>query len=342
MQLVRGVPSGCELTVAGLIDSLCRTYTALLNDTGLFAWFENCFGLRDFIHALKLLRRLSTTELGFTTSIGFVVQALERNFNGVEQPHFEAIVRAFVFDLCGNEEFAQQVIDKALRHTVDIVRDALCDCGDNLEGRMDQNCPRYKLIIDESSDDSMIRLLQNHGLVDFEKRGAEIFKLSDFPEDGEIQKVNLVSGVKYAALQGQLVVLSQTETVNESFYDLFNQHFTAYTSSDGNVRYSAKIAVGAMSKPCFVDPRFQCILHMRLSDFEQAPAPFLNRFEKYRLSQANILHACLASLPPGVRCFLEAARAKVQQMEAVVGTKSFFGGVRGQTLESVFVDMVSR
>jgi hypothetical protein len=341
MQLVCGVPSGCELTVAHLIDSLCRTYTMLLNDTGQFTWFETRFGLRDFIHALKLLRRLSTTKRGFAISIGCVVQALERNFNGVEQPHFEAIVHAFVFDLCGNEEFAQQVVDEALRNTVDIVRDALSDCGDNLEGRMDENCPRYKLIIDESNDDSMMRLLQNHGLVDFEKRGAEVFKLSDFPEDGEIQKVNLVSGVKYAALQGQLVVLSQTDTVNESFYDLFNQHFTTYTSSDGNVRYSAKIAVGAMSKPCFVDPHFQCIVHMRLSDFEKAPAPFLNRFEKYRLSQADILCACLARVPPGVRCFLEAAQAKVQEMEVIVGTKSFFGGVRGQTLESVFVDMVS-
>ena len=38
-------------------------------------------------------------------------------------------------------------------------------------------------------------------------------------------QINLVSNVKHAALGGDTVVLSESDAINESFYDLFNQRF---------------------------------------------------------------------------------------------------------------------
>ena len=155
-----------------------------------------------------------------------------------------------------------------------------------------------------------------------------------------------MSGVKLAALRGDLAVLSQTESVNESFYDLFNQHFKQQTTADGVTRHFANIAVGAMSKPCLVHPNFQCLVHVRASELPHIPAPFLNRFEKYRLSQVDLLRAGLSSMSnrqdEGLARLLDAAVKKVRELVQLMGTKSFYGSVDGQTLESVFVDMLPR
>ena len=46
------------------------------------------------------------------------------------------------------------------------------------------------------------------------------------------EKLRLIVGIKLAALQGSLALLSQTESINGSFYDLFNQNFRAITRED--------------------------------------------------------------------------------------------------------------
>ena len=146
--------------------------------------------------------------------------------------------------------------------------------------------------------------------------------------------------MKYAALQGKLVVLSQTERVNESFYDLFNQNFSKIESDD-SIRYYANIAVGSISKPCLVDLNFQCIVHMRLSELEHVPAAFLNRFEKYRLSQLDLLQCRSRNLNDDISVIFQAAFQKARELEDVMGVKSFYGAVSEQTIGSIFLDLLS-
>ena len=127
------------------------------------------------------------------------------------------------------------------------------------------NLPRYKMIIDNSNDDSVMRLLHMSGILD---SSHSFYKLSGLELGADIERLNLVSRIKYAAQQGdKTVVMSQVEEISECFYDLFNQRFKAFTK-EGKVSYFANIAIGGISRPCIISPSFQCIVHVQSSQLE--------------------------------------------------------------------------
>lgn len=105
--------------------------------------------------------------------------------------------------------------------------------------------------------------------------------------------------------------MSQTDEIHESFYDLFNQCFRRIEVPKHGTRFYANIAIGAHSKPCRVDPKFQCVVVVRESELHQTPAPFLNRFEKYRLTHKELLVTVTQSLPPCLCILLDTVYAKV-------------------------------
>jgi hemicentin len=185
--LIRGLPKQIDVTVEDLVDGLCSAYAELLNDQGEFAWFETRYGLRDFIHTVKLLKRMAVASQSPEVTLAMVCNVLERNFNGVKTEHFLSVVRKFIQTSFG-ENVANLVMQSGhLRDPIDVVQDALADIVSS-QGVLDENAPRYKLILDSSNDDSMMRLLDSQGLVQSHS-GVEVFKLSDFIEDHEIQKV---------------------------------------------------------------------------------------------------------------------------------------------------------
>lgn len=245
----------------------------------------------------------------------------ERNFNGIDRRLFVEVVRKFFTSSCRVwNNFMKLRLES--RGLFGIVADAFHDADSET---------RYKLLIDESDDDSMMRLIQIEGLLDSSKESLKVYKLSDFPEDGQLQMINLVSGVKLAAQRGSLAVLSRTEQVNESFYDLYNMNFKEVRTSTEVKRY-ANVAVGGISKPCEVHADFKIIVHMTKKEADQAPAPFLSRFEKFRLGQSDVLEAGLERIEPKelAEC-VGFSRSKLFELEAVVGTKSFFGAVEKKT-----------
>ena len=79
------------------------------------------------------------------------------------------------------------------RTIIEILQDSLADKSynsqDTVENPLDdsQNEVRYKLIIDPSEDESVTRLLFMFGLLKFEN--TRTFMCSDFPGDGQLQKV---------------------------------------------------------------------------------------------------------------------------------------------------------
>ena len=107
------------------------------------------------------------------------------------------------------------------------------------------------------------------------------------------------------------MILSQTEEIHESFYDLFNLRFRWIDDPNGSTRYYANVAVGAHLKPCQVHQDFQCIVLLKESEISSTPLPFLNRFEKYHITHNNVLAAALKRLPCGFRKVIEEVIEKV-------------------------------
>ena len=110
--------------------------------------------------------------------------------------------------------------------------------------------------------------------------------------------------------------MSQTDDIHESFYDLFNQHFRRIDNPDPTKepKFYANIAIGSHHKPCRVHKDFQCVVIIKESEVKDTPAPFLNRFEKYRVSHKDFLWARLDSFPPCMRIAVTAALEKVRNM----------------------------
>lgn len=106
--------------------------------------------------------------------------------------------------------------------------------------------------------------------------------------------------------------MCQTDEIHESFYDLFNQRFNVIDDPKTKERhFYANIAIGAHSKPCRVDPNFRCVVVVKEDDLEATPAPFLNRFEKYRLSHETIYDQVLCELPNCLANLIKCAKQKV-------------------------------
>ena len=124
-------------------------------------------------------------------------------------------------------------------------------------------------------------------------------------------QINTIAAIKHSAFQGHTVILSQTDEIHESFYDLFNQRFTCIDHPEHGKQYFTNIAIGPNVKPSRVDPHFQCVVVIKKSDEHCTPAPFLNRFEKYALSHQTLLQDLLDSYPKRLRTLVDTAIEKV-------------------------------
>ena len=315
--------------IANGIDELCSAYVTVMEDER----FEKFFGLRDFIHFIGYIRRHRGSSTDLTPEL--VLKALERNFNGVDAESFKSIANCFL------SKIGHSLASLKPRNTIEVLRESLSDLSLAQSGDSDgvESEVRYKLIIDTSEDDSVTRLLFMHGVLD--QSLTRTFTCSDFPDDGDIQKVHIISAIKHAAMEGKTVILRQTDDINESFYDLFNQHFRRIDDPnfEGGKRYYANIAIGSHSKPCRVDPKFQCIMHMRQSEIKDAPAPFLNRFEKFLVSQDDLLQIALDALPPCANKVISAALDKGKSFFEILGKENMYGATE-HTLQSLFLELL--
>ncbi len=317
------------------VISLCQSYTRLFHDIDEFKWFSLFFGLRDFIYFLRDLSRSAVKNAMMEFSMTALVHAIERNFNGKDQQKLKDVVAQFIRPILQSQDgyiirasFNPKIVG-LMRHPMDVVREAILnDVGSQT---------RFKLIIDETEDDSIMRLLSMEGALDISKRN--LFKLSCMPEGAMLEQSRLVSGVKYAAQQGLTVVLSQTEQVNESFYDLFNQNFRSFKNRDGQISHYANIAVGGISRRSLVHQSFQCIVHIKQSSIEDVPAPFLNRFEKFFVTIRSVLDSGWGRFPGLAKVIID-ARTQVAKLSSLLGANGIFGWVDLQTLDSIFVDML--
>ena len=135
-------------------------------------------------------------------------------------------------------------------------------------------------------------------------------------------------------------MMSQTDDIHESFYDLFNQRFRRIDDPDHGPRYYTNIAIGAHLKPCRVHANFQCVVVVRQSEVNLTPAPFLNRFEKYCISHAMLLATAMSQLPPCLRVLVENTKKSVAEFITLVGAESSLYGLQPETLDSLLLYML--
>ena len=150
-----------------------------------------------------------------TVSAQSFVHTVERNFNGVSLNDLGWCI--------------PQVIQDALLSS---------NNASILSNRM-----HFKLIIDCTNDDSILHLLNSGEVVNNSKRS--MFKLSHLPQDVILEELRLIVGMKFAALQGNLAMLSQMESINESFYDLFNNAFKLYQAAMAQFPCTSILLLGA-------------------------------------------------------------------------------------------------
>ena len=286
---------GCMEEATEVVKSLCSPYSMSMKERS----FSSFFGLRDFIQFLSYLKKNWEKRIFPPSQV--VMQALERNFNGNDK--FEKICKTF---LCAFDECQKDLPPQ--RHILDVLQESMKDCPSSSLDLV-ENQTRYKLIIDPSEDESVVRLLFSFGIL--VRANTRVFVCSDFPGDGQLQKIDTISAIRHSAMQGHTVVMSQTDDIHESFYDLFNQRFRRIDDPKNGPRYYANIAIGAHSKPSLVHPKFQCVVIVKKSEIEHTPGPFLNRFEKYLISHSSLLDATMQQLPPCMAILIHVAKEKV-------------------------------
>ena len=120
-----------------------------------------------------------------------------------------------------------------------------------------------------------------------------------------------MAAIKHSASQGHTVLLSQIDSIQECFYDLFNQRFACTEDTTHGKRFYANVTIGSYVKPCPVHCNFQCVVVIKKSTISQTPPAFLNRFEKYALSHHLLLKYLLKSLPFCLREIILGAQNKV-------------------------------
>ena len=288
----RGQSSRQETLSEEWLVKLSTPYFKLIRTSDQFSRF---YGLRDFMHFIKYLSR-TAENCDITPQL--VSNGVERNFNGSDE--FNKIVKSFLKSIKSSDS------DISPRGTLTVLKESVDDHAVTNK----ENEARYLLIIDPSEDDSVVRLLFSTNILNRKK--TKIYLSSQFSGDGEIHKVNTIATIRHSVYEGHTVLLSQTDDIHESFYDLFNQNFRQINQPNGDRRFYANIAIGSHHLPCKVHEDFRCVVIIKSSEAQQMPAPFLNRFEKYFISHKTLFVDVKNTLPKRVQEFITSAVNKVR------------------------------
>ena len=323
-------------TMDALINGVCRAfvYVNKIADTK-----ENLFDQRDFVYLFRDIQREFASNLARPDTGKLLFHALQRNFNGVTSESFERIVEHFFKAVeveCARMDAERPVRPVAPKTLVELIRESV-----ELELVPDAEDPnqaahRYVMLIDPSRVESSTDSLRLLGIPHKDK--LKIVSISDFLDDtSEIVKSKQVSEVKSSMELGETVLLLNSGPIQTNFYELFNRYFVSSVGKDQKLQYFANIAVGSFSRPCPVHPRFQIIVTIPLEDFRSAPAPFLNRFEKYLLCLKDSFnfHPQKDSVP-----ILSDIAAGVQDFIKQCNPATFYGLVKDETLYSLMLNVL--
>ncbi len=324
-----------------IICGLCQGYRRVLISPAI----PHIFHDRDFIYMLRELRfELPTTTEDQETTINSIkpinlLRALEDNFNGINQNEFEELVKIFfksVEEQSSNFSLStERRQEKIYRDVPTILRESM-----KLDSKRRRLYGRYKLIIDESEDESAINLLLQTGVLDSDLNRTTIFRMSDFSDDinNELRNVEILSTIKLCMETGKTILMVNTSRIHGSLYDVFNQNFSIMATGDTRKIFS-KVAIGPKTIDVVVHEDFQCIVHVKRSEFKDIPAPFLSRFQKYSLSVNDFYRIRLQKLPNNEQIILKNIEEKAQSFIQHFGRQHFYG-MNENTLYSCLLPLI--
>ncbi|CAF0924968.1 unnamed protein product [Rotaria sordida] len=326
-----------------IVDGLCKGYRRVLEDKTIPKIFHD----RDFIYMLRELRfeLLTTITNDGDASIGIIkpnslLRALEDNFNGIKREEFRKLVDIFFKSVQKESPNFSLPIEAGQRNIYrdipTIIRDSM-----KLDSKRRRLYGRYKLIIDESEDESAINLLLQTGILDSDPARTSIFRMSDFSDDinNELRNVEVLSTIKLCMEAGRTILMVNTSRIHGSLYDVFNQNFSIMATGDTRKIFS-KVSIGPKTIDVAVHEDFQCIVHVKRSEFEDIPAPFLSRFQKYSLSVKDFYHIHLYKLPGNEQAILRNVEEKVLSFIEHFG-RQYFYGMNESTLYSCLLPLIT-
>ena len=308
-----------------IIYGLCQGYRRILNTSSIPRIYHD----RDFIYMLRELRfeliptatitdDEETRIAGITPSS--LLTAIEDNFNGVNRNEFEKLVEIFF------QAVREQCPDFRLpsnrhRHVPTILHESM-----KLDSKRRRLYGRYKLIIDESEDESAVRLLSQNGIINMDPNQTTVFRMSDFPDDinNELRNVEILSTIKLCMETGKTILMVNTGRIHGSLYDVFNQNFSIMATGDTRKIFS-KVAIGPKTIDVVVHEDFQCIVHVKRSEFKDIPAPFLSRFQKFSLSIYDFYRIQFEQLSIDEQTAMKNVEDKLQQFIQHFGPQYFYG-----------------
>ena len=320
-----------------IIYGLCQGYRQILISDAIPRIYHD----RDFIYMLRELR----FELNATIddqearvdgiSSDSLLRALEDNFNGIDRHQFESLAKIFfaaVNEACGNFPLPSK-----RRNVPTILRESM-----QLDPKRRRLYGRYKLIIDESEDESAVRLLAQSGVLDLDPNKTTVFRMSDFPDDidNELRNVEILSTIKLCMETGKTILMVNTGRIHGSLYDVFNQNFSIM-ATDENRKIWSKVAIGPKTIDVVVHENFQCIVHVKRSEFNQIPAPFLSRFQKYSLSVNDFYQIQLQKLSVADQKMINHVEHKAQTFIEHFG-REYFYGLNEHTLYSCLLSFIKK
>ena len=324
-----------------LINGLCQGYRQVLTNEQL----PHIFHDRDFIYMLRELRfELPSTVDDQESSISNIkpislLRALEDNFNGIQQNEFDELLKIFFQSMREtSSDFhlpRERRDEKLCRDVPTILRESM-----KLDSKQRRLYGRYKLIIDESEDESAINLLLQTGILNSDPSQTTIFRMSDFSDDvnNELRNVEILSTIKLCMETGKTILMVNTSRIHGSLYDVFNQNFSIMATGDMRKIFS-KVAIGPKTIDVVVHEDFQCIVHVKRSELEEIPAPFLSRFQKYSLSVNDFYRIRAEKLPSTEQILLKTIEEKAQSFIQHFG-RQYFYGLNESTLSSCLLSLI--
>ena len=326
-----------------IVTGLCEGYRSLSMDSRIPKIFHD----RDFIYMLRQLRwNLSTNSTKDDASAAIrtikplsLLKALEDNFNGITTSEFQILVNIFFESVqrkLPSYRLPEQTSQQSFYRDVPaILYESL-----RLDSEQRRLYGRYKLLIDESEDESAINLLFQTHILDSDIHQTMVFRMSDFSDDAnnDLKHVEILSNIKLCMETGKTIVMVNTNRVHGSLYDVFNQNFSIMATGDTRKIFS-KVAIGSKTMDVVVHENFQCLVHVKRSEMVDLPAPFLSRFQKFSLNINDFYQIQAAKLSKNEKDILDYVETKVTSFIDHIG-KQYFYGLNNTTLSSYLISLI--
>ncbi|KAI9334216.1 hypothetical protein DFJ73DRAFT_39174 [Zopfochytrium polystomum] len=247
---------------------------------------KNLHQQRDLIKFLQRMRKVASEKNAWNFDSDCILNALRRNYNGLDQAAFCNMARRLFKILAAADSRVIMPPSLASGNVIEPLLEAL---NESIGPTDDPNTVSFRhiLILDPTANSTAVTILQK--IASRSTRQMRVISVGDFPDDhADTNHSEAVIAMKRSMIDGDAVILVNSEPIRSNFYDAFNFHMTKTVGDDNKVEFFVNVAVGSLSRPCVVSPSFKCVVVVPMSTLATVPLPFLDRFEKYQLSVSHL------------------------------------------------------